>query len=41
VLFEYFISQEIKNCKKMVEEEIINENLFFDEKLVSIHTDTY
>lgn len=35
MLFEFFISQELKASKEIIDEEIKNENLFFDdEKLV-------
>lgn len=36
MLFEFFIVQELENNKTIVDEEINNENLFFnDEKLVT------
>lgn len=35
VLFEFFILQELKNNKEIIDEEMNDENLFFDnEKLV-------
>jgi len=35
VLFEFFILQELKNSKEMIDKENDNENVFFgDEKLV-------
>lgn len=37
VLFEFFILQELKNNKKIIDEENDNENLFFDnQKLVKM-----
>jgi len=43
VLFEFFILQELKNNKEIIDEENDNENLFFcNEKLVTfLYISTY
>jgi len=43
VLFEFFILQELKNNKEMMDEENDNENVFFgNEKLVTfVYISTY